>query len=262
MAKRSSVAYAAFLWVAVALVAAAPRASAPASVSGGIYVTTLPSGADVFLDGTYVGHSPVLLSGLDRGRYSLTLTKPGWVVREIEVGVPRGTVTLFSTRLVPGPRAYAGNATGNLLVRGALPGASLLVDDTPLQTAPGQAIVLPAGSHRVSVVTSRGRTNRSIDVMPDMTTEVVVESPRESQSDAHSAIVAPAEDYLPTDNFALEGQKVTVHYGGHTIVCHLGVNTVRFDGRTRAYSSAAEVIGNKLYLPLTLLETLTGDSAK
>ena len=35
--------------------------------TGGVYVTTLPAGADVWVDGTYLGHSPIVLAAVGAG---------------------------------------------------------------------------------------------------------------------------------------------------------------------------------------------------
>ena len=244
-----------------AILVAAPTFGAQAAESGSIYATTLPSGADVFLDGTYVGRSPVLMSGLDPGRHSLTLTKAGWVVREVDVGVAGGSLSLSSTRLAPGPHAYAGDAAGKVVLRGMPPGSAFLLDGIAASVAAGQPMSMPAGRHQLTVVTPRGRTTRPIDVWPDTTTNVVLTGGHAEQ-DPHSAIVAPAEDYLPTDDFSLNGKTVVVHYGGHTVICRLGNTVVTFDGAARVYDAAGEVIGGKLYLPLPLLETLSGDTSK
>ena len=77
-----------------------------------------------------------------------------------------------------------------------------------------------------------------------------------------SAVVAPAEDYLPTDAFQVEGKKIVVRYAGHVVVAHVGDIGVRFDGATVEYGSAPESIGGKLYLPVELLEKLTDDTSK
>jgi len=88
-----------------------PLAPARAELpSGGVYVTTLPGGADIWIDGTYVGHSPVLVDALLSGHHAITLAKAGWNVQEVDVNISPSAVTMSSTRLVPGPRAMAGTA--------------------------------------------------------------------------------------------------------------------------------------------------------
>ncbi len=63
--------------VCVLLLAAVP--------TGSLYVTTLPTGADVWIDGTYVGRSPLVLGGLAGGRHTVGLTKTGWDPLQLDV---------------------------------------------------------------------------------------------------------------------------------------------------------------------------------
>lgn len=241
-------------------IAAAGASPASAEIpSGEIYVTTLPSGADVFIDGTYVGRSPALIGALGGGRHALTLTKSGWIVQEVDVTVRADAVAMSSTRLLPASRADSGAALGSVVVRGAPAGASFLLDGNAFSPSP-QPFVLSAGPHHIEMKTSHGRTTRPLDVLPDTTTELVLQEPK--SDDSHPSIVAPAEDYLPTDAFSLLGKKVVVRYGGHVVVGHLGDATLRIDGTAATFDAAPDFIGGRLYLPLPLLEQLTGDTSK
>jgi len=243
-------------------VAAAAGFSPPARAetpTGAVYVTTLPSGADIWIDGVYVGRAPVLVDALTPGRHSLTITKTGWVVDQVDVNVPAGSVAMSSTHLLAGPTALAGTATGAVVLRAIPAGAALELDGAPLDAVAGRDLVLPAGRHRITATTSRGAYTRSITVLPDTSTEVVL---REAPANgAHSVVVAPAEDYLPTDNFTLEGKKIVVRYGGHVVVGYLGEQNVRIDGTTVSYDGAPQAIDGRLFLPLALLEKLTGDTS-
>src|SRR5665213_644741 len=67
--------------------------------TGSLYVTTLPSGADVWIDGTYAGRSPLVLGGLVAGRHTVGLTKTGWDPLQLEVSVVTAQTTLSSTKL-------------------------------------------------------------------------------------------------------------------------------------------------------------------
>ncbi|MDQ6941717.1 MAG: PEGA domain-containing protein, partial [Candidatus Eremiobacteraeota bacterium] len=69
--------------------------------TGSLYVTTLPTGADVWIDGTYVGRSPLVLGALAGGRHTIGLTKTGWDPLQLDVSVVAGQTTLSSTRLEP-----------------------------------------------------------------------------------------------------------------------------------------------------------------
>lgn len=248
------------------LLASAIVASAPAvaeTATGATYVTTLPGGAEVWCDGTYVGRSPLLVDGLAEGRHTISLLKGGWTAQEILVTVVRGTVVMSSSRLAASKLANLGSGVGNgtLVLRETPPGADVLLDGAPLSQLPPHGLALPAGTHEVSIKTARGRTTRSVSIYPDTTTDVILREETGGQR-ARSAVVAAAEDYLPTDAFVVSGRRIVVRYARHVVVAHFGEKTFQIDGATVAYDSAPESFGGKLYLPLSLLEKLSGDVSK
>src|SRR5271166_3487146 len=119
--------------LAAALLCAAAPAAAPAleNATGGIYITTLPAGADIWIDGTYVGHSPAVVDALPRGHHTITVTKTGWEVKELEIDVQAGVLTSTSVNLVAGPRSAGALSNGNLNLRGVENGR-VFIDGAPL----------------------------------------------------------------------------------------------------------------------------------
>jgi hypothetical protein len=226
--------------------------------SGAVYVTTLPSGADIWVDGTYVGRAPVLVDALEPGHHELTVTKTGWVVQEVDVVVPAGSVAMSSTHLAAGPKALAGSATGSIVLRSVPDGAELELDGVPFTPPVGKPMTVDAGPHRITLTLAHAKMTRLITVMPDTATDVVLRAPR-TDEEVRSPVVAPAEDYLPTDNFSIEGKKIVVRYAGHVVVAYLGETQMRIDGSPIEYDGAPQSIGGKLYLPLALLEKLSDD---
>ncbi|MBD5635840.1 MAG: PEGA domain-containing protein, partial [Candidatus Eremiobacteraeota bacterium] len=229
--------------------------------AGGVYITTLPAGADVWIDGTYVGRAPILVDALATGHHALTITRTGWLVQEVDVSVPPGGVVMSSTRLAAGPRAFAVAPAGSVGVRQVTAGASLLLDGTAFNANPGQAVPLAAGPHQIAIVTPKGRATRSFTVLPDTATELVLRT-EQSSGGARSAVVAPADDYVGSDAYTIEGQKIVLRTNGHLVVAHFGDTAVRYDGVAIAYDAAPTSIGGKLYLPLALLEKLSDDTSK
>jgi hypothetical protein len=237
-------------------VASPLRAETPC---GGVYVTTLPSGANVWIDGTFVGRAPVLVDALPPGHHAVTLTKSGWTAQEVDISINPREIAMSSTRLVQAPQADPGAGPGTVLVRGAPPGATLSLDGVSVGVGKTQNV--PPGPHQITMTTTHGRTTRKFVVLPDTTTEVVLDEPHPG-GDSHSAVVAPAEDYLPTDAFSVAGKKIVVRYGGHLVVAHFDDADIRLDGATVTFDAAPQEIGGKLYLPLELLQQLTGDTSK
>jgi hypothetical protein len=227
---------------------------AAVSSSGGVYVTTLPSGADVWVDGTYCGPSPVLVDALAQGHHAITLTKTGWNVHEVDIDIPGGGIALSSTKLVLGTRTGETSATGTVVMRGLAPGAKVSVDGAgPAQ--PHGPMIFPAGVHTVTFTGTQGEITRSFTVLPDTTSELVLHD--EPVTVSRVGVIAPATDYLPPEAITFDGSKLLIRFLGHEVVAHLDENTLRLDGSQVSYDCAPSLINGKLYLPLDLLETIS-----
>lgn len=257
---RSAGAAAAAALFAGALASVSAGSARAGTATGGAYVTTLPSGADVWLDGTYVGRAPVLVDALLSGHHALTLTKSGWVVQEVDIDVPAGGVALSSTRLVAGPKALAGAAMGSAVVRSAPNNAVVEIDGLPIDRSNKNPMPLTAGPHHVTLTTGKGKSTSTFFVLPDTSTGLVLAEPAAKAQ--RSAVVAPAEDYLADGTFSIEGKKVVIRSGGHLAIAHFGETAARLDGTMLDLGVAPETIGGKLYLPLELLEKLTAETSK
>ena len=226
-----------------------------AVATGSLYVTTLPSGADVWIDGTYVGRTPLVLDALTTGRHTIGLTKAGWTSRQLDLTIAQGQTTTSSTRLdaarngVPPP-------PGSIAIHG-LGVVTTFVDGVALPPSKDGSIPASAGMHELVVRTQRGgRITRSVQVWPRTRTEVVLQPDVEP---GRPSVVAPAEDYLPRSAVHVVGEKIVVRYNGHEVVGRIGATTYRVDGRFVDYDAGPTLIGSKLYLPLELLTRISGN---
>jgi hypothetical protein len=223
--------------------------------TGSLYVTTLPSGADVWVDGAYVGRSPLVVGALIAGRHAVGLTKSGWSPLQLDVTVEAGQTTLSSTRL-DATKVRVQPPRGSIAIHGT-PAERVYLDGVPAVASKDGTIPAAAGTHELAFHTPRGRITRSVTVWPQTRTDVVfqpeVEAPRPS-------VVAPAEDYLPRSAIQLDGDKVVLRYDGHVVVGHVGITTFRVDGKPVDYGEAPTMIGRRLYLPLDLLTSLFSEA--
>ena len=233
--------------VCVLLLAAVP--------TGSLYVTTLPTGADVWIDGTYVGRSPLVLGALAGGRHSVGLTKTGWDPLQLDVSVVAGQTTLSSTRLERAKTGGLHPLPGWIALHGTVRAA--YVDGFPAVPAKDGTIAVAAGTHELSARTPRGKITRAVTVWPGTRTEVVLQPEAEV---VRPSVVAPAEDYVPRGAIQLVGEKVVVRYRGHEVIGHVGSTSYRVDGKLVDYGEAPTMIGSRLYLPLDLLTTLSTET--
>ena len=233
--------------------------AAALGASGGVHVSTLPADADVWIDGTYVGRSPVVVEGLEQGRHTLTVTKTGWASQELPIDVSAGSIAMTGVLMSStGPRSAKG--MGTLVIRKAPAGAAISLDGRPVG-ADARDIPMSPGVHRLTISPGHGPPLvQNVEIFPETCTAVAfLEAAPVSE---HAAVIAQASDYLPDGSYNVSGGRFTVHYGGHDVVGAIGTAAMRFDGVTVAYDSVPAIIGGRLYLPLAFLEKLTGKSAK
>ncbi len=225
----------------LALLAAAP--------TGALWITTLPSGADVWLDGTYLGRSPLLVDALTAGEHKLTLTRTGWTPQDLAANVGAGTTVTTAVVLRREPAAAAGS--GTIALHGLRP-ATVTLDGVPVAVPKDGLLPAAAGAHELAFVAAAGKVTRSVTVYPQTRTDVILAAEGESRS----AVIAPADEYLPAGSFRIEGNQIVARAGGHEVQARLGATEVRVDGRMTSYDAAPTLINGRLYLPIDLLEFL------
>ena len=231
---------------AVCLLGAAP--------SGAIFLTSLPSGADVWLDGTYVGRSPLVVDALAVGEHHLTLTRSGWTPRDLSVSVAAAQTVASSVVLARDAKA-GGAAAGTIAVHAAVPPATVTLDGQPAQLGKDGVIATSAGVHEIAFGEGSSKFVRQVTVYPQTRTEVVLRA----EAERRSVVIAPADDYLPSSAYKIDGARLVVHYAGHDVIARLGIKEYSVDRRPAAFDSAPTVIGTRLYLPLELLTMLTAN---
>lgn len=216
--------------------------------TGSVYVTTLPSGVDVWLDGTYVGRSPLVLDAVAAGHHTVGLTMTGWSPRQLDVAVLSGQMTFSTTKL---DRSASGREfPGRLAIHG---GTDVTVDGARYVANRDGVATLPAGTHTIVARVGDGRMTRVVTVWPNLRTDVVLRA-EAAFEDAPPSVVAPADAYVPAAAIRVEGDTVTIRAAGHDLVGHVGATSYKLDGRTVGGESAPTFIGTRLYLPIGLLE--------
>jgi len=214
-------------------------------------VTTLPSGADVWLDGTYVGHSPVVVDALAVGAHHLTLTRTGWTPEDLAVAIAPAQTQTTSVVLVRDGKLA--EPAGTIALHAADKLGAVTIDGDPVTPAADGTLPVNSGTHDVAIVTAQGKQTRTVTVYPQTRTDVVLGA----DAAPRSIVIAPADDYLPASAFHLEGSLFVVHYGGHDVLAHVGSNSYTIDKHAAAYDAPPTVIRNRVYLPLELLTMLT-----
>jgi hypothetical protein len=246
--------------VATALVAVIQPVAA-SSGHGSVYVSSLPPSASVWMDGNYMGNTPLFIDGLDAGRHFLTLTRAGWQPQSTAVDVVSGHVASVNAVLIANaPQAQEqSRAKGMLTVRGAA-GAKVFVDGVAL-TAPYEGQAEYAGDHILLVQRGTVRTTTSIRIYPDTTTTISLAPRSSSTNQTGSAdMLAALQDYVPASDFTVGGDEIAIHHNGIELECTVGSRTYVLNGRPGVLSVAPAMVGGKPYLPMSLLQRLSGQN--
>lgn len=221
---------------------------------GGLYVTSLPSGADVWVDGSYIGRTPLLIDGLREGKHAVTVTKAGWKVEEVDQNIAAGVTTPATVQLEP---IKPLRSHGEIALHGLDRAAKISVDGGPWRDLDSE-FDAAVGTHHLVVREPQAKFERMILVYPDQATHVLFAMP----ADTHSAVVAPVSDYLPGSAAKVTGDRVVVRWGGHTAIGRLGDARFLVDKRDVVYDAPAGMVRGRLYLPLDLILMLTGTKTK
>lgn len=238
------------LLVAVFVLASLLPAPA-AQLFGGLYLTSLPQSADVWVDGTYVGRTPVYLDGMRNGKHAVTVAKSGWKVTELDEQVNGGFTTGVTIQL---ERTKAPVDRGSIALHGLLKDARVSLDSGSWQ-AVAAAYTVPAGVHRISIRQSDGKYERSVTVYPAQTTHLVFRAPT---PETHSAVVAAVDDYIPESAAKVRDGRIVLRWAGHLVTGKIGESRFVMDKRAVTYDAPAGMVRGKLYLPLELILAITG----
>ncbi len=112
-----------------------------AAQTGQLAVSSLPAGAQVFLDGRAVGVAPLTLDNLPPGEYSLRLTYANYRDDARQVTISAGQRTTVEAQLEAMPATVAITSTPE--------GATIFVDDQPRGQTPATLSDIAPGQHVV-----------------------------------------------------------------------------------------------------------------
>jgi hypothetical protein len=150
---------------------------------GALHVTSVPSGADIFIDGAYRGSTPLTVGNLATGSHIVLLRRSGYQEYSTTVSITTG-----STLELPVTLAVQPSTIGSIDVVSYPSGASVYLDGTYRgQTNPWDALDIPGlspGDHALTI---------SLDGYYDYVTTVTVTAGRAM------SVVATLKD-LPSSN--------------------------------------------------------------
>ena len=161
--------------VGIVVVAAGALAAfafrAPAQPTGSLRIDSDPPGAEVQVDNTLRGMTPLSIT-LPEGSHSV-LVRRGTNVKQLSVDISGNTAKEYHISWGAEPAAAA-PATGSLSVVSDTPGSAVIVDGAARGDTPLTVTNLAPGRHQVLVRNSSASYQRTVDVQAGATASLVL----------------------------------------------------------------------------------------
>ena len=229
---------------------------------GGAYLTSLPANASAWLDGVYVGSTPVYVDDLLPGHHSVTLSAAGWQPQTAQFDVAVGRIEPVSIIMQRNPGDIASKGQGALAVAGAPAGSHVFLDGAPLDT-PSMPHATVAGYHIVTLQPPGSKTSRSmrvVDVFPGATTTISFAPPSNASVATEDDVLEPVDAAVPGAAVAIAGADVIIHFKGVEVECSIGSRAYTFNGKQATLSVSPALVGGKVYLPRSLIARISGQT--
>lgn len=120
---------------------------------GSLLITAVPEDTSVYLDGEFVGVTPLDIPYVDAGSHTLRLVSDGYHPLQATVDVTGGPTTIRRYELQARTTLdeYVPPQPGYLSVVGPRPGLEVLIDGAPFGETPVAAAPMTAGSYTITV---------------------------------------------------------------------------------------------------------------
>ena len=145
---------------------------APAQPTGTLSIESDPPGAEVLVDGTLRGMTPLSMS-LPEGSRAV-MVRQGTNVKQLNVDVTRDAAKTYHIAWAEPASGAAPPATGSLSVVSDPPGSAVIVDGTARGDTPLTVTNLTPGRHQVLVRNSGSTYQRTVEVEAGATASLVV----------------------------------------------------------------------------------------
>jgi hypothetical protein len=118
-------------------------------------VRSTPPGAEVFVDGTRRGVTPLAVRDLPLGAHAVRITRSGFTAAEqrvtLDAGRPSRAIDVTLGRVAAAAPPVAASTPGSLVVESRPAGARVLVDGREAGRTPLTVPALPAGDYAVRI---------------------------------------------------------------------------------------------------------------
>jgi hypothetical protein len=216
--------------------------SAPST--GSLFVASDPSGARIYVDGSYRGTTSIILSGLTTGSHTIIISQSGYSDYSTSATIYAGQIRTVSVTLIP--LTPEPDQTGSLSLSSSPPGADIFIDGSYRGITPVTLSGLTTGSHTI-IISQSGYTDYSTSatIYAEQTRTVSVTLIPSTPVPAHTGSITITSSPSGADVY-VDGTS----YRGITPVTFSGLTTgshiirISLSGYTN-YSTSATVYGGQ-----------------
>lgn len=194
------------------------RTADPPPSRGVLSIGSDPAGADVRLDDSLVGRTPLTLNEVEAGRHRVRLHRQEYRPFETSVSVEAGDTLSVAPPLAPRPAVVRFRV---------LPSGTVNIGGTRHTSDSGETVVdsLPPGSHRVSVTSSLGRWETQLQLEAGERYERTVDFSRQ----VDVAVTARSSEGRPLPNATVQVEDETVGYTPQRLRLRVGLHTIQIE---------------------------------
>lgn len=116
----------------------------PQSRTGNLYISTIPGGADIYLDGVYWGKTPGFVQSIPPGRHHILITKEGYTSYERDISVKAYGITVLAGIRLNG-------TSGSVFIYSIPSNADVFLDQEFMGTTPLTLTSIEPGYHTLRV---------------------------------------------------------------------------------------------------------------
>ena len=226
------------------------RWQSPAVAAGGsLRIESDPAGAEVRLNGTAKGTTPLSLA-MPAGNYSLTV-QHGSNIKELPVSVTNGATTVHHITWADTP-APTPVETGSLSVATDPPGSDVTVDGQTRGVAPLTLRDLSAGQHRVVVRAGGVSYTRTVQIQAGTTASLFFGGTQAAAVPGSIAVASPVPVQVFEDKRLIgtsDMDRILLPVGEH--VLELAADSVGYRATRTVRVTAGQTVALALDLPRT-----------
>jgi hypothetical protein len=159
---------------------------------GGLVVTSVPTGAKIFLDEVYVGKSPVNLKLVLSGKHTLNVTMEGYETSSETINIKSGEIKNINIILKSVSDRNNPAKNGKLTIRTLPPDADIYIDNNVTGRSPLIKISISSGSHSIKIAKNDYETKtREIEIKEGEEKEIKITLNKAKKSSSLLYIIIP-----------------------------------------------------------------------